>query len=359
MVKSAIVVTSLITSIFYLLFGVGIRNFFITLISIFLFIMLLGAGLFFYFSKIVYGFSFFNNILIIIPIVLYFSFLSVMCSGCRNSYFFDVAMRESEKDLEDIIDFYDYIEVQPPSRFEYQKNNLDNWYYCITDTIKRIIRVAKKHNIPVVATGDCHQINKEDTIFRDILISYQTKSSAYRHYLKDPKRGTPTPDEYFMTTREMLDEFSFLGEQLAYEIVVLNTNLIADNCEFVKSFSNKALPPKDDFMKDKGIPSAEAYVKETVYNKAHELYGEMLPGIVMDRIEHELKPIMDNKFSTIYLISQLLVNKSRSDGYVVGSRGSVGSSFIANLMDITEVNSLPPHYRCPKCHFTAFKYKNY
>lgn len=277
-------------------------------------------------------------------------------SGCRNSYFFDVAMRESEKDLEDIIDFYDYIEVQPPSRFEYQKNNLDNWYYCITDTIKRIIRVAKKHNIPVVATGDCHQINKEDTIFRDILISYQTKSSAYRHYLKDPKRGTPTPDEYFMTTREMLDEFSFLGEQLAYEIVVLNTNLIADNCEFVKSFSNKALPPKDDFMKDKGIPSAEAYVKETVYNKAHELYGEMLPGIVMDRIEHELKPIMDNKFSTIYLISQLLVNKSRSDGYVVGSRGSVGSSFIANLMDITEVNSLPPHYRCPKCHFTAFKY---
>ena len=279
-------------------------------------------------------------------------------SGCRNSYFFDVAMRESEKALDDIIDFYDYIEVQPPSRFEYQKNNLDNWYYCITDTIKRIIRVAKRHNIPVVATGDCHQINKEDTIYRDILISYTTKSSAYRHYLKDPKRGTPTPDEYFMTTKEMLDEFAFLGEQLAYEIVVTNTNLIADSCDFVKSFSKTPLPPKDDFMKEKGIPSAEAYVKETVYNKAHELYGDMLPGIVMDRIEHELKPIMDNKFSTIYLISQLLVNKSRSDGYVVGSRGSVGSSFIANLMDITEVNSLPPHYRCPKCHFTAFKYND-
>ena len=277
-------------------------------------------------------------------------------SGCRNSYFFDVAFRESEENLEKIIDFYDYIEVQPPSRFEYQKDSIDNWYYCITDTIKRIIRVAKKHGIPVVATGDCHQINKEDTIYRDILVNYTTKSSAYRHYLKDPKRSTPIPDEYFMTTREMLDEFAFLGEQLAYEIVVTNTNMIADSCEFVKSFSNKPLPPKDDFMKDRGIPSAEQYVKETVYNKAHELYGDMLPGIVMDRIEHELKPIMDNKFSTIYLISQLLVNKSREDGYVVGSRGSVGSSFIANLMDITEVNSLPPHYRCPNCHYTAFKY---
>nr|MCR5741976.1 PolC-type DNA polymerase III [Gammaproteobacteria bacterium] len=274
-------------------------------------------------------------------------------SGCRNGYFFDIALRESDEKMEEIIDFYDYIEVQPPSRFEYQKDMLDNWYYCITDTIKRIIKVAKKHGVPVVATGDCHQINKEDTIYRDILVNYTTKSSGYRHYLKGKEI---IPDEYFMTTREMLDEFSFLGEQLAYEIVVTNSNLIADSIDVVKSFSGKALPPKDDFMKDKGIPSAEQYVKDRVFEKAHELYGDFLPGMVVDRIDHEMKPIMDNKFSTIYLISQQMVNKSNEDGYVVGSRGSVGSSFVAYLMGITEVNSLPPHYYCPHCGFTSFKY---
>ena len=287
-------------------------------------------------------------------------------SGCRNSVFFDTALRESEEQLEKIIDFYDYIEVQPPSRFEYQKESMDDWHYCITDTIKKIIRVAKKHGIPVVATGDCHQINKEDTKYRQILVNYSTKSSAYRHDLKaDPKASNYEdflagkniiPDEYYMTTREMLDEFSFLGEKIAYEIVVVNSNLIADSCEFVQSFTDKPFPPKDDFMKKKGIPSAEEYVKSSVYNRAHEMYGELLPGIVKDRIDRELSSIIDNKFSTIYLISQALVKKSEEDGYVVGSRGSVGSSFVAHLMDITEVNSLPPHYRCPKCFFSAFKY---
>ncbi|MCR5564593.1 MAG: PolC-type DNA polymerase III, partial [Gammaproteobacteria bacterium] len=287
-------------------------------------------------------------------------------SGCRNGVLFDTAFNKSEEELEKIIEYYDYIELQPISRFEYQKNSLDNWHYQVTDTMKKIVRLAKKHGVPVVATGDCHQINKEDTKYRQILVNYSTKSSAYRHDLKaDPKSASYEdflmgkniiPDEYYMTTREMLDEFSFLGEKLAYEIVVVNSNLIADSCEFVQSFTDKPFPPKDDFMKKKGIPSAEEYVKTSVYNRAHEMYGELLPGIVKDRIDRELSSIIDNKFSTIYLISQALVKKSEEDGYVVGSRGSVGSSFVAHLMDITEVNSLPPHYRCPKCFFSAFKY---
>lgn len=273
-------------------------------------------------------------------------------SGCRNSYFFDTAFRKSNEELESIIDFYDYIEVQPLNSFNYYKNHMDNHVYCYTDTIKRIITIAKKHSIPVCATGDCHQINKEDTLYRDILVRTEPVGGERWHYLSKEEE---IPSEYYMTTREMLDEFSFLGEKLAYEIVVENTNLIADAIEDVKAFSKTLYPPKDDFMKNYGIPSAEEYVKKGVYEKASQLYGELLPGMVLDRIREELDSIIKNKFSTIYLISQLLVDRSRKDGYIVGSRGSVGSSFVAYLLNITEVNSLPPHYRCPKCHYTSFK----
>ena len=280
-------------------------------------------------------------------------------TGCYNSYFFKIAFEKDEEELERVIDYYDYIEVQPPSTFEWKKNHMNDWYYCYTDTIKKIISVAKKHGINVVATGDVHQINPEDLLYRKILVFTPPSGREFFHYLKgDLDKYDCIPNQYFMTTREMLDEFGFLGEQLSHEIVVTNSNLIADSCEFVKSFSNQALPPRDDFMRKYGIPSAEQHLKDCVDKRSHELYGDFLPGIVKDRIDHELKPILDNKFSTSYLISQQMVYKSRQDGYIVGSRGSVGSSFIAYLMDITEVNSLPPHYRCPKCKYSAFKYSD-
>jgi len=272
-------------------------------------------------------------------------------SGCRNSHFFDIAFRKSDKEMEEIIDFYDYIEVQPMNTFDYYKNHMNDHVYAYTDTIKRIIHMAKKHGIPVCATGDCHQINNEDVLYRKILVATDAVGGGY-HYMRFEKE---IPSEYFMTTREMLDEFSFLGEQLAYEIVVENTNLIADACEKVQAFTSKPLPPKDDFMASRGIPSAEEYVKTNVQSKAEQIYGNILPPMVKDRIKGELEAICDNKFSTIYLISKLLVEKSRNDGYVVGSRGSVGSSFVAYLMNITEVNSLPPHYYCPRCHYSTFK----
>ncbi|MCB9498348.1 MAG: PolC-type DNA polymerase III [Bacillales bacterium] len=273
-------------------------------------------------------------------------------SGCRNSYFFDIAFNESDEKMEQVIGFYDYIELQPLNSFIYYSYHMDDYVYCVTDTMKRIIKMADKYNIPVCATGDCHQVNKEDLIYRKILVDTPQVGKARFHYLKREKE---IPAEYFMTTKEMLEEFAFLGDKRAYEIVVMNTNMIADACDYVESFSDEAFPPQDDFLKEKGIESAEQYVIDTVYNKAYSLYGELLPGMVLDRIKHEMSAIVENKFSTIYLISYLLVKKSRDDGYVVGSRGSVGSSFVAHLMDITEVNSLPPHYRCPKCHYSAFK----
>ena len=273
-------------------------------------------------------------------------------SGCRNSHFFDIAFRKNDKEMEDIIDQYDYIEVQPQNSFDYYKNHMDNYSYCYQDTVKRIINIAKKHSIPVCATGDCHQINREDTIYRNILVQTDPVGGERFHYLKHEKE---IPSEYFMTTDEMLEEFSFLSESLAYEIVVENTNLIADACDNVKSFSKTLYPPKDNFMEKYGIESAEGYVNTEVYRKARELYGDLLPELVKDRIEGELEAINKNKFSTVYLISKKLVERSREDGYVVGSRGSVGSSFVAYLLSITEVNSLPPHFRCPKCHFSSFK----
>ena len=276
-------------------------------------------------------------------------------SGCRNSYFFDIALRKRDKDIEDIIDFYDYIEVQPSNSFEYYHNHMFDHLFVYRDTVKRIIKIARRHNIPVCATGDCHQINPEDLIYREILVATPLVGGGSHKLKNDLKENKEIPAEYFMTTDEMMDEFQFLGKELSEEIVITNTNKIADSCDFVKSFSKTPYPPKDDFLKDRGIPSAEGYVQKTVDERVKSLYGDPLPEIVKSRVDNELDNIMKNKFSTIYLISQQLVYKSRSDGYVVGSRGSVGSSFVANLMDITEVNSLPPHYRCPKCKFSTFK----
>lgn len=279
----------------------------------------------------------------------------LVSGGNRNSDLFDIAFNGTDEHLEKVIQFYDYVTVQPIESFMHFQFSMGSYEYCVVDTIKRIITLARKYNIPVCATGNCFQVNREDTLYRKIMVDTvgsKTGGIVKRNLLCEEE---DIPDDFYRTTEEMLDGFAFLGKEKAYEIVVTNTNLIADMCDSVQPFNKTQYAPKDDFMAKIGIPSAKEYLNQTSLEKAYSLYGELLPGLVLDRMNQEKDSIIPNNYATIYLVSSLLVNKSTEDGYVVGSRGSVGSSFIAFLMGITEVNSLPPHYRCPKCHYSAFK----
>lgn len=275
----------------------------------------------------------------------------LISSGCANSYFFEIAKNRTRKELVEAAKYYDFIEVQPPSHFIYLENENPNWKSMIQGVIKRIIEVAKELNILVVATGDVHHLDTRDLKYREIMINTPiVGGGVHKLYFKKQK-----PNQYFMTTDEMLEEFAFLGNDKAYEIVIQNSNAIADSIEEIKVIPEKLFAPTDEFLAEQGVPSIKAKVEKMVNDKVRALYGDPLPPIVKKRVERELKNIIEHQFSTVYYISHLLVKKSLDDGYLVGSRGSVGSSFVATLMDITEVNPLAPHYVCPKCNFSAFK----
>jgi DNA polymerase-3 subunit alpha (Gram-positive type) len=208
----------------------------------------------------------------------------------------------------------------------------------------------------VVATGDVHYLHPEQKEFRDIYISAPQLGGGI-HSLANCYQ---TPPQHFRTTDEMLADFGFLGADLAHEIVVSNTNLIADMVEDIVAFKTGKgslySPADDEFNDSLGVPSIREDLIRLVYEKANRDYGNPLPQYIQDRLDKELKSIIDNGFSPVYYMSYLLVDKSNRDGYVVGSRGSVGSSFVATMMRITEVNPLAPHYYCPDCHFSAFKF---
>ncbi len=207
----------------------------------------------------------------------------------------------------------------------------------LTQIYKRLIDAGKSANIPVIATGNAHYLYEHDAIARKILIASQPGNPLNRSTL---------PEAHFRTTDEMLDDFHFLGEEKAYEIVVTNTNELANKIEKVVPIKDKLFTPRMD--------GANEEIRELSYSNAKKLYGEDLPQIVIDRLEKELDSIIGNGFSVIYLISQRLVKKSLDDGYLVGSRGSVGSSFVATMTEITEVNPLPPHYICSHCKTSEF-----
>ncbi|OQX93462.1 MAG: hypothetical protein B6I17_02600 [Tenericutes bacterium 4572_104] len=278
----------------------------------------------------------------------------LISSGSFNSYFFEIAKNKTRKELVEAARFYDFLEVQPPSHFVYLEEENPNWKNMIQDVIRRIVEVGKELNILVVASADVYHLDSRDMKYREIMINTPVVGGGL-HSLYHKKNK---PNQYFMTTEEMLAEFDFLGKETAYEIVVKNTNVIADLVEDITIIPDKLYAPTDEFLAEKGIPSIKNKVEKMVNEKVREIYGDPLPEIVKKRVERELGNIIKHQFSTIYFISHLMVKKSLKDGYLVGSRGSVGSSFVATLLNITEVNPLPPHYVCPKCHFSAFKKTN-
>ncbi len=263
----------------------------------------------------------------------------IIGSGCANGELFETIMNKTPEEAEQVAKFYDYIEVQPKpvySQLIDRGTIHDEWN--LEDIIRRLVKLGKKLNLPVAATGNVHYLDETDGKFRQILIGSMGGANPLNRY--------PLPKVHFRTTDEMLAEFDFLGPDLAEEIVVTNTQLIADMIGDVK-------PIKDDLYTPK-IEGSDDEVTNLTYEMAHQIYGEELPEIVQARIDKELKSILGHGFGVIYLISAKLVKKSLADGYLVGSRGSVGSSLVATFMEITEVNPLPPHYICPSCKHSEF-----
>lgn len=260
-------------------------------------------------------------------------------TACDKGEVFVAMMQKGVDEAKERAKFYDYIEVMPKAVYaplieqELVKNEAD-----LEEIIRNLVAIGHELDKPVVATGNVHYLNEEDGIYRKILINSQGGANPLnRHSL---------PDVHFRTTDEMLTAFQFLGPETAKEIVVENPNKLLDSCE-------KVIPVKDKLYTPK-IPGSEDEITNLSYNRAKELYGDPLPDIVEKRLEKELKSIIGNGFSVIYLISQKLVHKSNEDGYLVGSRGSVGSSFVATMTGITEVNPLAPHYYCPNCQYSEF-----
>lgn len=259
-------------------------------------------------------------------------------TACDEGELFTAVMQKDQSEVEKIAKFYDFIEVQPPALYQdLMDRELIRDNETLTQIYKRLIDAGKSANIPVIATGNAHYLYEHDAIARKILIASQPGNPLNRSTL---------PEAHFRTTDEMLDDFHFLGEEKAYEIVVTNTNELANKIEKVVPIKDKLFTPRMD--------GANEEIRELSYSNAKKLYGEDLPQIVIDRLEKELDSIIGNGFSVIYLISQRLVKKSLDDGYLVGSRGSVGSSFVATMTEITEVNPLPPHYICSHCKTSEF-----
>ena len=264
-------------------------------------------------------------------------------SACQNNNVFQSYLSYDEAHTLALMEQYDYIEVQPPHHYvPLLYSGVFKGYTELQTALDEFIRLARSTGKPVVATGDVHQLDERDTLIRQIYISTQTGTHPLAR-----KEIKEIPATHLLTTDEMKAAFAFLDDrELIDEIVVENTHVIADMIEPIEVIKNKLFTPTMD--------NVEENVRSLVYSNAYKTYGETLPKIIVDRIETELASIIGHGFAVIYYICHLIIKKSLDDGYIVGSRGSVGSSLVATLMEITEVNPMPPHYVCPHCHYSEF-----
>ena len=263
----------------------------------------------------------------------------IIGSACEAGELYQAILRgNSDEELQKLAKFYDYLEIQPLGNDMFMLRDEKSTVNSVEDLQninRKIISLGEQCSRPVCATCDVHFLDPEDEIYRRILMAGMG--------FKDSDEQAPL---FLRTTEEMLKEFEYLGSDKAYEVVVTNTRMIADMCEPIAPVRPDKCPPV--------IENSDETLRDICYNRAHEMYGDDLPKIVVDRLERELTSIISNGFAVMYIIAQKLVWKSNEDGYLVGSRGSVGSSFVATMSGITEVNPLSPHYYCTNCHYYDF-----
>ena len=273
----------------------------------------------------------------------------ILGSACTEGEVFDAVVSQGVDAAVEVAKYYDFIEVMPPAIYapliaKEQVKDMEE----LQTIIKSLIEVGDRLGKPVLATGNVHYLEPEDEIYREIIVRSLGQGAMINRTIGhgEAAQPAPLPKAHFRTTNEMLDEFAFLGEDLARKIVIENTNSLAEIFETVEVVKGDLYTPF--------IDQAEETVAELTYKKAFEIYGNPLPDIVDLRIEKELTSILGNGFAVIYLASQMLVHRSNERGYLVGSRGSVGSSFVATMIGITEVNPLSPHYVCGQCQYSEF-----
>lgn len=263
----------------------------------------------------------------------------IIGSACEAGELYQAILRGvPDAELAKLVKFYDYLEIQPLGNDMFMLRDEKSTVKTVDDLMdinRKIVSLGEQFNKPVCATCDVHFMDPDDAIYRKILMAGMG--------FKDADEQAPL---FLRTTEEMLAEFEYLGSDKCYEVVVTNTRMIADMCEPIAPVRPDKCPPV--------IDKSDETLRNICYNRAHEMYGENLPKIVVDRLERELHSIISNGFAVMYIIAQKLVWKSNEDGYLVGSRGSVGSSFVATMSGITEVNPLSPHYSCPNCHYYDF-----